>query len=332
MGKVKSDCKECENKRWIPIYKDESRDLILSEKEYRKLREYSEKEMIALWESIPEEEKRSAKPMEAGAPILGYLLDMFVQHEKVPNPKVARVLAAIKADDEKTKGYISQIINCPECHIPDLLFRKSQTSHSRIVDLELVNELHKDKKIIDLIVKMIKEPMASFMVISQSHLGKSVLLKYNFNRVLKKKEGKTNDMLYITEYELKPIMEDDSLTNDFLRKLDSIRYLFMDEFFSLDLWIDQKLTNDKHYASIRRSNTFRLWDYLEQRADTIVCQIAANNVPSKIFKALDITEAEKKINRINNVAGRVSFLTKKEEAEASQTEMFDKKELTNTPT
>lgn len=326
MAKVKSDCRECENKRWTVLWKDEERDLVLTDKEYRKLREYSEKEMQKYFDQIPVESKLPGKGDKDAIPFMAHILDGLVQHEKRPDPKIASILLALKVDDEKTKNYISQVVNCPECHVPELLERHSQLSHSRIVDLVLINELHKDAKISDQIVKLSKEAIGSFMVIGKSHLGKSILLKYNFNRVLKKKEGKNKDMLFITEYELKPIMENDEQTTAFIKKLDNIRYLFADEFFSLDLWIDQGTDTDRHIASVRRTNVFRLWEYLEQRGSTIVVQIAANNSPMQMMKSLNIPDWDKKVNRINNTASRIVYLNKLDEEKDKQLELKDAKE------
>jgi hypothetical protein len=309
-AKVKSDCRECENKRWTVLWKDETRDVVLTDKEYRKLREYSEKEMQKYYDAIPAESKLPGKGDKDPIPFMAHILDGLVQHEKRHDPNIASILLALKVDDEKTKNYTSQVINCPECHVPELLERHSQLSHSRLVDLVLINELHKDGKLSDQIVKLSKEPVGSFMVIGKSHLGKSVLLKYNFNRILKKKEGKMKDMLFITEYELKSIMENDDATKTFIKKLDGIRYLLMDEFFSLDMWIDQGSETERHIAGVRRANVFNLWEYLEQRGPTIVTQIAANNDPAKLLMSLNVPDFDKKKNRIENVAGKIIFLGK----------------------
>ena len=162
--------------------------------------------------------------------------------------------------------YQSEMEHCGRCG--EVFENYYQLSKGKTAHRGLIEDLIKNKTISLDLLKLLEMDSSSFCLAGKPRNGKTLFLKYTFNKILNKiKDPKK--LFWITEMELFQEFREEKSFNGFMKSLKDYEYIFIDELFASDNWKDANADRDK--ATITYRNNFLFWDYLSQESKQIYC-------------------------------------------------------------
>jgi predicted ATPase len=174
-----------------------------------------------------------------------------------------------------------------------------EKSRGEAVTGAVFSRLSKEGKIHPDIVEMAKdESMKSFLVIGPTGKGKTPLLMLNYNRLVKRRKS-TDGIKFTTESKIRDILDHDENFENWLKQLNSVDFLFIDEMFRNEVWKDLGDGTERDKSNRAARNMWTFIDYLYKRGDTIVVQGAGNKSPDETLPGLKNEAAAEYWRRIN---------------------------------
>jgi len=152
-----------------------------------------------------------------------------------------------------------------------MLERRAQRVSDEIVTLETLKRLNTDAKILAEANQSAENPR-SLLLVGRTGAGKSLLMRFLFNELLKRGEWST----WLTEYDLWPAFTAERETaNRIFEQTAKSDYVFLDEIFHPSHWHSR----EGHNANQFRGCFSHLLEILYQRKDRIVVIASSNQDP-----------------------------------------------------
>jgi len=157
---------------------------------------------------------------------------------------------------------------------------------SGILSKQIVNHFLKIK-----LENQIPKPV---ILAGDSRAGKSLLLKYLYNKTLKL--GNDPKLVhYIKEMKMFESFIDEREYKSFMAQLKGIKYLFVDEFMAVENWKD--VYADREKATSRHKNAFLFWDTISESGVNIYL---ATNLSFNLYTKEESTQ--RLVNRVREKA------------------------------
>lgn len=281
-------CPTCnDTKRHLVYFNNRDKSQTISEEEYKALFQKSNDLMKQLYSDNMGNNQLSFQD----AILIYATLDK--NSEKFKHWQEAWIL-----DNELNDNWIPKLIACESC-VKDEMEAYYQKSRGEAVTGAVFSRLAKEGKIHPGIVEMAKEEsIKSFLMIGPTGRGKTPLLMLNYNRLVKKRKS-IDGIVFITESRIRDIMDHDENFEIWLKNLNSVDFLFIDEMFRNEVWKDLGDGTERDKANRAARNMWRFLDYLYQRGDSIVIQGAGNKSPDEFLPGLKGESVPEYWRRIN---------------------------------
>lgn len=197
-----------------------------------------------------------------------------------------------------------KIVDCPKCEAEQIEARMKQHAIKSRDGRRINNDF-----MLDLVGRGIvqrdlyAQAMAgvSTMLIGPTGTGKSLALKFAYNRALRMAKGWPTSVFYAKEYHLFALFRDDDSADEFFSDFEKRkpRKIFLDECFRKADWRDIHSNRDK--AKIAHLNYYRFWDEYIYEADwDIECVfVTGNSEPEEVISGSENERAL--IRRIREV-------------------------------
>lgn len=181
--------------------------------------------------------------------------------------------------------WYSKLIPCETC-VKDEMEAYYQKSRGEAVTGAVFKRLADEGKIHPKIIEIAKEEsMKSFLLIGATGKGKTPLLMLNYNRLVKKRKS-VDGIVFITESRIRDIMDHDENFETWLKQLNGVDFLFIDEMFRNEVWKDLGDGTERDKSNRAARNMWAFLDYIYQRGDSIVVQGAGNKSPEELLPGL----------------------------------------------
>lgn len=285
-------CKTCSDTKRHLIYSD-GRGRTLTEKEY--------KDFFRSSASILE---LMCKESYSG----DWLKFMASLNMDKKDPKYDIYFQEFRKEQIQMVGWVPKMVPCESC-VKDEMEAYYEKSRGEAVTGAVFSRLSKEGKIHADIVEIAKdENMKSFLIIGPTGKGKSLLLKLNYNRMVKR-QGTRDGLLFITEKEIRKILESDENYKEWKKKLSVIHSIFIDEMGREEVWKDLGSSTDRDGANRVSLNMWDFLDYIYDRGDALTAQGAANKSPDEILPNLKGDAAGEWFRRYNDTFKDIRRIT-----------------------
>lgn len=146
----------------------------------------------------------------------------------------------------------------------------------RIVNLELVREVLGECRLSEIAKKV---PTLSVLITGPSRIGKSLVMEYWYNRVMR--EQGLVGLMWETENSLFLKFRNDDTTEEVLDRAARAKFFFIDDVFRPDNWPEDG--GRGHYHKVERSGYFELFDIFSKRREGCVVVASSNRDPAASF-------------------------------------------------
>lgn len=188
-------------------------------------------------------------------PSIGYQLQKMTDKEFIRLQSIGK---------EKFHSYDSASEPCPDCG--EIFEEYYQKSSHKVVHKGLILDLI-EKKIISKDFKThIEKDYTGFCVTGETRRGKTLFLKYTFNKILNSTKDPKR-LYYVSEMELFEQCRDEKTFKQYMNQIKLYDYIFIDELFATENWKDSNADRDK--ATITHRNIFTFWDTLSQTSKKV---------------------------------------------------------------
>jgi predicted ATPase len=275
-------CKTCSDTKRHLIYSD-GRGRTLTEKEYKDFFRGS----ASILESMCKENFSS-----------DWLKFMSSMNMDKKDSKYNTYFQEFRKEQIQMIDWVPKMVPCESC-VKDEMEAYYEKSRGEAVTGAVFSRLSKEGKIHPDIVEMAKEEnMQSFLVIGPTGKGKTPLLMLNYNRIVKRNKS-TDGVRFTTESKIRDILDHDENFENWLKQLNSVDFLFIDEMFRNEVWKDLGDGTERDKSNRAARNMWTFIDYLYKRGDTIVVQGAGNKSPDETLPGLKNDSAAEYWRRIN---------------------------------
>ncbi|GBF40649.1 ATP-binding protein [Leptospira johnsonii] len=277
-------CQTCKDTKRHLVYSD-TKGRIISEEEYKRLFQKSDAAFKILSDKITGGDDNLLKYM-----------DHFANVDK-NLPEYISWKREWRLEQDAAANWAAKLEQC--LCVKDEMEAYYQKSRSEAVTGAVFSRLAKEGKIHPDIVEIAKEEsMKSFLVIGPTGRGKTPLLMLNYNRLIKKRKS-TDGIIFVTESRIRDIMDHDENFESWLKQLNGVDFLFIDEMFRNEVWKDLGDGTERDKSNRAARNMWAFLDYIYQRGNTIVVQGAGNKSPDETLPGLKNDAAAEYWRRIN---------------------------------